>query len=546
MKLGTKLALGFALVLALSMVITAVSITRLSAVNANMEQIVNVNGKKINAANKVVHLTNAIQIATRNIAISEDPKFNESEKAELDKLRSDLKENLDKLSGMIDSTIEKELLNSMKESMSVGRDANNKALALGMENKTFEAGKVLIESYPAIKKSIDKVEDFITHEEKLGSAMAEKAREDFRASRLLVLSLSGSAILLGALIAFLLTRSITKPIRKVVDGLASGADQVASASSQVSSASQEFAGGSSEQAANLETTSASLEEIASMTKQNAKAANDANRLMQDTSVVVSSASDCMGLLIGSMDEISRASEATQKIIKTIDEIAFQTNLLALNAAVEAARAGEAGAGFAVVADEVRNLALRAAEAAKNTAGLIDGTVKKIKEGSEVVERTSSEFSKVAVSTSKMGELVGEIVAATNEQAQGIEEVNRGISEMDKVVQQNAANAEETASASEEMSAQAQQLRQFVHSLVELIDGQKAGSSAAVPKNTKVSKDRTQSGTAQHDLSPRVTRKSLPRGSTAVAKANGSRLHNKGAQKASASEVIPLDGEFTEF
>ncbi|MEM5789345.1 MAG: methyl-accepting chemotaxis protein, partial [Syntrophobacteraceae bacterium] len=492
MKLGTKLALGFALVLALSMVITAVSITRLSAVNANMEQIVNVNGKKINAANKVVHLTNAIQIATRNIAISEDPKFNESEKAELDKLRSDLKENLDKLSGMIDSTIEKELLNSMKESMSVGRDANNKALALGMENKTFEAGKVLIESYPAIKKSIDKVEDFITHEEKLGSAMAEKAREDFRASRLLVLSLSGSAILLGALIAFLLTRSITKPIRKVVDGLASGADQVASASSQVSSASQEFAGGSSEQAANLETTSASLEEIASMTKQNAKAANDANRLMQDTSVVVSSASDCMGLLIGSMDEISRASEATQKIIKTIDEIAFQTNLLALNAAVEAARAGEAGAGFAVVADEVRNLALRAAEAAKNTAGLIDGTVKKIKEGSEVVERTSSEFSKVAVSTSKMGELVGEIVAATNEQAQGIEEVNRGISEMDKVVQQNAANAEETASASEEMSAQAQQLRQFVHSLVELIDGQKAGSSAAVPKNTTVSKDRTQS------------------------------------------------------
>jgi methyl-accepting chemotaxis protein len=178
----------------------------------------------------------------------------------------------------------------------------------------------------------------------------------------------------------------------------------------------------------------------------------------------------MDKLTTSMGEISRASEETSKIIKIIDEIAFQTNLLALNAAVEAARAGEAGAGFAVVADEVRNLAMRAAEAAKNTSGLIEGTVKRIKEGSELVEKTDGGFRQVAEIVSKSGELIGEISAASSEQAQGIEQVNKAVSDMGKVVQQNASNAEESASASEEMSAQAQRLKEFVAELVALVGG----------------------------------------------------------------------------
>ncbi|MCU0583737.1 MAG: methyl-accepting chemotaxis protein, partial [Syntrophales bacterium] len=137
-------------------------------------------------------------------------------------------------------------------------------------------------------------------------------------------------------------------------------------------------------------------------------------------------------LTQSMEDISKASDETSKIIKTIDEIAFQTNLLALNAAVEAARAGEAGAGFAVVANEVRNLAMRAAEAAKNTSVLIEGTVKKVREGSELVERTGGAFAEVSRSAAKVADLVAEIAAASSEQAQGIDQINKAVAEMDKV------------------------------------------------------------------------------------------------------------------
>ena len=277
-------------------------------------------------------------------------------------------------------------------------------------------------------------------------------------------------------------RRLSRPIARVVEGLNEAARQVSSGSGQVSAAGQQLAEGASEQAASIEETSSSLEEMSSMTKQNADNAKQANQLMSGTRETVSRASRSMEKLTGSMGEISRASEETSKIIKTIDEIAFQTNLLALNAAVEAARAGEAGAGFAVVADEVRNLAMRAAEAAKNTATLIEGTVKKIKEGSDLVGITEKEFREVAASVEKSGELIGEISAASLEQAQGIEQVNKAVSEMDKVVQQNAANAEETASASEEMTAQADQIKEFVGELQSLVDGSKGNSTVGKKKS----------------------------------------------------------------
>ena len=285
-----------------------------------------------------------------------------------------------------------------------------------------------------------------------------------------VIILVSVAAVLGIFMAFFISRGIIRVLTGITDGLGEGANQVAQAAGQVSSSSQSMAEGASQQAASIEETSSSMEEMSSMTKKNAENAIHADGLMKETNGVVKTAHDTMSELTASMADITRASEETSKIIKTIDEIAFQTNLLALNAAVEAARAGEAGAGFAVVADEVRNLAMRAADAAKDTSELIESTVKKVENGSQLVSTTNEAFAQVAQSAAKVGELVAEISEASREQSEGIGQVNTAISEMDRVVQQNAANAEESASASEEMNAQAEQLREYVGDLVMMVTG----------------------------------------------------------------------------
>jgi methyl-accepting chemotaxis protein len=272
----------------------------------------------------------------------------------------------------------------------------------------------------------------------------------------------------ASIILWTVQRSISTPINRIVDNLNEGAEQLSSASSEISSASQMLAEGASEQAASIQESSSSLVEISSRTKKNAENANQADRLMKESNEVVIKANRSMGELSSAMEEISKTGEETAKIIKTIDEIAFQTNLLALNAAVEAARAGEVGAGFAVVAGEVRNLAMRAAEAARSTSHLIDGTVKRIKQGSDLVAKTGEAFSEVAKGTHKVGELVSEIAISSREQAQGIEQVNKAVDGMDKIAQRNAANAEESASTSEELSAQAVQMKDIVSAMVKLV------------------------------------------------------------------------------
>ena len=284
---------------------------------------------------------------------------------------------------------------------------------------------------------------------------------------------------LVVVLSLLVTRSITRAINRVIAGLDESSGQVAVSSGHVSSTSQQLAEGSSRQAAALEESSAALEQMSSMTNTNAGNARQADGLMSQARQVVREANTAMGALTGAMEEISQASLQTSKIIKTIDEIAFQTNLLALNAAVEAARAGEAGAGFAVVADEVRSLAMRAAEAAKNTAQLIEGTVHKIKEGSDLVDQTAQAFEQVSGSTDKVGDLVGEIASASSEQAQGIAQVSKAVTAMDQVTQQNAAHAQESASAAEEMSGQARRLHELVGDLVTLA-GSRAMPSASAP------------------------------------------------------------------
>ncbi len=391
-------------------------------------------------------------------------------------------EFLNKAKPLLYSEKAKELYSKLEKANQEWLQVNKQVMDLGDKDALAEKRASVDLAFGLAREKVNVVDELLTDLTKAKEANAKKMSDEttriYNSSRLLMIILTAGGFVLGLLSGILLTRSITKPVNKIIASLTDGANEVTSAAGQVSSAAQSLAEGSSEQAASIEQTSSSLEEMSSMTKQNADNAQQANSLMGEAKQVVATANESMGKLTQSMAEITKASEETSKIIKTIDEIAFQTNLLALNAAVEAARAGEAGAGFAVVADEVRNLAMRAADAAKNTANLIEGTVKKVKDGSELVGRTNEAFKQVAGSSAKAADLVAEISAASNEQAQGIGQINTAVTELDKVTQQNAANAEESASAAEEMSAQAETMQGTVVELMAVVGGSSKANQEA--------------------------------------------------------------------
>ncbi|MDR2367846.1 MAG: methyl-accepting chemotaxis protein [Deltaproteobacteria bacterium] len=279
-----------------------------------------------------------------------------------------------------------------------------------------------------------------------------------------------AGVALSLVLAFSLTKSITGPIVRIIELLTEGAQHVDTASRELSQASNTLAEGATENAASLEETSAALEELSSMTKRNSDNAVEANSLMNQAHDSVAKSTGSMNNVIVAMDQIAVSGNEIGKIIKTIDEIAFQTNLLALNAAVEAARAGEAGAGFAVVADEVRNLAIRSADAAKNTADLIAATISNINSGSEMVNSTSENFQTVSDQTSKVGQLVSEVAEASREQSQGIAQITTAMNQMDKVTQSNAASAEESASSASQLSEQASRLLGAVDDMNKIVFG----------------------------------------------------------------------------
>jgi methyl-accepting chemotaxis protein len=278
----------------------------------------------------------------------------------------------------------------------------------------------------------------------------------------------GIALVAAVLIWLFVAHGITGTINKVVGQLTQTSGQIGSAASQVSSISHQMAEGAGDQASSIEETSSSLEELSSMTRQNYDNVRQADTLGKEARENIMKVNQKLAQMMAAIKDVEKNSDETQKIVKTIDEIAFQTNLLALNAAVEAARAGEAGAGFAVVAEEVRNLAIRSAEAAKNTSDLIGNTVNSVKEGASLCGEANEAFKNDADITEKTSKLVSEIASASQEQSTGIEQINRAVAELDTVTQQNAANAEESAAASEEMNAHAERLINVVEDLVEVV------------------------------------------------------------------------------
>ncbi len=397
----------------------------------------------------------------------------------------------------------------------------------------FEFGKNIVNMKNGIMhydwKGTDKIASFSSDNQKGWIIAATVDQDDFFSS---IRKNIATAIVFGVVslltltgIIIVSTSKVYNLIARIVSSLHQSSCEVSSISEQVSVASQSLAQGATEQAAGLEETSSSLEEMASMTRQNADNATQANQFATEASTAAQNGTQAMAQMNDAINKIRTSADETSKILKVIDEIAFQTNLLALNAAVEAARAGEAGKGFAVVAEEVRNLAMRSAEAAKDTSSLIEESVKNSRDGVEICTGVGKTLEEIETAVSKTSELVAEIAAANQEQAQGVDQINTAVSQMDKVTQQNAAGAEESASASQELKYQVTQMTEMVGELSTLVSSKAITGDSSRGKTTTKTLGSTDQ--AFHQIAD-----SNPAPTAVAAKA--------------AVDEIPFDDDFSDF
>jgi len=477
MTIGKKLTVCFAGMAALLLVLSYSSLSSLSSMKERFDTAVEKTAKKImiaDVANEVESEMLAWQRGMVLYSYAKDSAKVEAAKRRFHENAAIALKAMDEIRPLLVDDEGRQLVDQTKTGLQEWVTLFGEVERLCAAGQNDAAVKLAAEKIVPLNDALGKQAARLTELQKarLDTDRADAEAQNAR-NRWLAFVLIGLALAVGGGVLFLI-RQISAVLRQIAGEMSEGAEQVASAAAQVSTSSQALAQGASEQAASLEETSSSSEEINSMTRKNAENSQSAAQLMVEAANLVDGANRKLELMVSSMKDINASSDKISKIIRVIDEIAFQTNILALNAAVEAARAGEAGMGFAVVADEVRNLAQRCAQAAKDTAALIEESISKSTEGSTRLNEVGEAIHSVTESASKVKTLVDEVNLGSQEQARGIEQVAKAIAQMEQVTQKTAANAEESASAGEELSAQSDTLNTMVERLTALVGGGESG------------------------------------------------------------------------
>ncbi|MDD0837052.1 methyl-accepting chemotaxis protein [Curvibacter sp. HBC61] len=521
-KIGTRLGLGFGLMLLLLMLVGGAGMLEIRKVNANANELGTNWLPSIKALGEVRTAINEVRRVTLRHVLEDTPELKKSQMERHDRvLATRIPEAFASYEKLISSPEERQMWNTVKERWNAYVEIDKKVLSLSASGdagerearkiSTTDAGRAFLSTDEALQKSIALNSD--------GAVQStQQAAADYLRSVQMTMVLIGLALVVGAALAVVLTRSITSPIDEAVqvaetvaagdltstihidgrdeaatlllalqhmnDRLVDVVSQVRHSSDSIATGSAEIATGNADlsqrtesQASNLQQTAASMEELTSTVKTNADTAQQANRLATEASHAAEKGGEVVGQVVQTMQEISAASNKISDIIGTIDGIAFQTNILALNAAVEAARAGEQGRGFAVVASEVRSLAQRSAEAAKEIKTLIGGSVEKVEAGTRLVDEAGQSMTEIVTQVKRVGSLISEISNASHEQSSGIAQVGDAVNQLDQVTQQNAALVEESAAAADSLRNQAARLAEVV-SAFKLAAG--AGLTVAEP------------------------------------------------------------------